>query len=313
MALFRQVLSQQKVAQLSLTPSVFRALSDEEMSKPDGDLTIQAVWFGGEALTPIDLQPWAQRYIDCCLINLFGITETTVHTTFRPLTIEDLNRSDSPIGAPLPSYGLTIRDAGLRPVPAGIQGEIVVSGSGLARGYLGQPIETAARFVVDPHDPSVRLYRSGDLGRMGLDGEVTYLGRADDQVKLRGYRIELGEVETALKRSRSGACGRRRRASRSRKRCNPGSLDHSWGSIGSRTIKRTSGGGSAGVYDPTSNLCCRLPAADPEWQDQPQGTSGYDRPPAWGSQRCRAALSWVGDTDCRNPVRTARPAINHAH
>ena len=198
MALFRQVLSQQKVAQLSLTPSVFRALSDEEMSKPDGDLTIQAVWFGGEALTPIDLQPWAQRYIDCCLINLFGITETTVHTTFRPLTIEDLNRSDSPIGAPLPSYGLTIRDAGLRPVPAGIQGEIVVSGSGLARGYLGQPIETAARFVVDPHDPSVRLYRSGDLGRMGLDGEVTYLGRADDQVKLRGYRIELGEVETAL-------------------------------------------------------------------------------------------------------------------
>lgn len=200
MAAFRQVLAKQGVTQLSLTPSAFRALSDQELSTPGGALAIRAVWFGGEALTPAVLQPWAQRYPDCRLINLFGITETTVHTTFRPLTQADLHRSDSLIGAPLPSYGLTIRDAALRPVPAGIQGEIVVSGSGVARGYLDQPAQTAARFVDDPHDPGVRLYRSGDLGRMGLDGEVTYLGRADDQVKLRGYRIELGEVESGLSR-----------------------------------------------------------------------------------------------------------------
>ncbi|SNR80185.1 amino acid adenylation domain-containing protein [Puniceibacterium sediminis] len=198
LAAFRSILAQSGVTQLSLTPSAFRALSDLEMTEGADALAIKAVWFGGEALTPAVVQPWSQRYPDCQLINLFGITETTVHTTFRPLTPADLNRSDSPIGAPLPSYGLTIRDRALRPVPAGVQGEIVVSGSGVARGYLGQPEQTAARFVDDPHDPGRRLYLSGDLGRMSLSGEVTYLGRADDQVKLRGYRIELGEVESGL-------------------------------------------------------------------------------------------------------------------
>ncbi|KMK66289.1 hybrid non-ribosomal peptide synthetase/type I polyketide synthase [Puniceibacterium sp. IMCC21224] len=198
MVAFRSVLVQHEVTQLSLTPSAFRALSDLEMSDAGGALSVATVWFGGEALTPAVLQPWSRRYPACRLINLFGITETTVHTTFRPLTDTDLTRNDSPIGVPLPSYGLTIRDRALRPVPAGVQGEIVVSGSGVARGYLGQPEQTANRFVDDPHDPGRRLYRSGDLGRMSLTGEVTYLGRADDQVKLRGYRIELGEVESGL-------------------------------------------------------------------------------------------------------------------
>lgn len=199
MAAFRSVLAKNSVTHLSITPSAFRALSDFELSEPhDVNLALTAVWFGGEALTPTVLQPWLNKYPDCQLINLFGITETTVHTTFHRLSKADLNRSDSPIGAPLPSYGLTIRDRSLRPVPNGVQGEIVVSGSGVARGYLGQPAETAARFVDDPHNPGSRLYRSGDLGRMGANGEVTYLGRSDEQVKLRGYRIELGEVESGL-------------------------------------------------------------------------------------------------------------------
>ncbi|WP_146587862.1 non-ribosomal peptide synthetase/type I polyketide synthase [Puniceibacterium confluentis] len=198
MAAFRSILAQQAVTQLSLTPSAFRALSELETEAPGGTLAVKAVWFGGEALTPTVLRPWAQRYPDCQLINLFGITETTVHTTFRRLTAPDLARNDSLIGTALPSYGLTIRDRSLRPVPAGVQGEIVVSGSGVARGYLGQPELTAARFVDDPYAPGRRLYRSGDLGRMGLNGDVTYLGRADDQVKLRGYRIELGEVESGV-------------------------------------------------------------------------------------------------------------------
>lgn len=199
MAAFRSVLAQNSVTHLSITPSAFRALSDFELSEPhDDDLALRAVWFGGEALTPTVLQPWQNKYPDCQLINLFGITETTVHTTFHRLSKADLCRSDSPIGAPLPSYGVTIRDRNLRPVPNGVQGEIVVSGTGVARGYLGQPAQTAARFVNDPHNFGSRLYRSGDLGRMGANGEVTYLGRSDDQVKLRGYRIELGEVESGL-------------------------------------------------------------------------------------------------------------------
>ncbi|MFD2113529.1 amino acid adenylation domain-containing protein [Thiorhodococcus fuscus] len=197
-ALLRAQLKQQEVTVLSLTPSAFKVLSDQEMNEAQADLAVRSIWLGGEALTPTQLRAWSERYPECRLINLFGITETTVHTTFRHLTKEDLDRTDSLIGRPLPSYGVTIRDAELRPVPATVQGEILVSGSGVARGYLGQPDLTAARFVEDPYRPESRLYRSGDLGRYDLAGELTYLGRADSQVKVRGFRIELGEIETAL-------------------------------------------------------------------------------------------------------------------
>jgi len=197
-ALLRAQLKQQEVTVLSLTPSAFNVLSDQEMNEAQADLAVHSLWLGGEALTPTLLRAWSDRYPDCALINLFGITETTVHTTFRRLAKTDLDRTDSLIGRPLPSYGVTIRDAELRPVPATVQGEILVSGSGVARGYLGHPELTAARFVEDPYRPGSRLYRSGDLGRYDLAGELTYLGRADSQVKVRGFRIELGEIETAL-------------------------------------------------------------------------------------------------------------------
>ncbi|EXJ16201.1 hybrid non-ribosomal peptide synthetase/type I polyketide synthase [Imhoffiella purpurea] len=197
-ALLRDHLKQEEVTVLSLTPSAFKVLSDREMDEPRADLAVRSIWFGGEALTPTLLRAWSERYPGCRLINLFGITETSVHTTFRLLGAEDLDRTDSPIGRPLPSYGVTIRDAELRPVPATVQGEILVCGSGVARGYLGRPDLTAERFVEDPYRPGSRLYRSGDLGRYDLAGELTYLGRADSQVKIRGFRIELGEIETAL-------------------------------------------------------------------------------------------------------------------
>ncbi|MEP5728229.1 MAG: amino acid adenylation domain-containing protein [Sulfitobacter sp.] len=198
MGILRATLADHNVTQLSLTPSAFRAFSDVEQACSTAELSIKAIWFGGEALTPSTLKPWSQRYPDCHLINLFGITETTVHTTFCALSRTDLDRGDSPIGKPLPSYGLTLRDPALRPVPQGVPGEIVVSGSGVARGYLGHPEQTAARFVDDPYQPGRRLYRSGDLGIRNANGEVSYLGRADDQIKLRGFRIELGEVESGL-------------------------------------------------------------------------------------------------------------------
>jgi amino acid adenylation domain-containing protein len=195
----RAFLANENVTQLSITPSAFRAISDVEMTMQSANLSVTAIWFGGEALVPNTLTQWSQRYPDCNLFNLFGITETTVHTTFHAVSAADLNRSDSPIGKALPSYGVSLRDPQLCPVPPGVPGEIVVSGTGVARGYLNDPVKSAERFVNDPYAKGKRLYRSGDLGRELSDGTITYLGRDDNQVKLRGYRIELGEVETAFR------------------------------------------------------------------------------------------------------------------
>src|SRR2546428_906256 len=134
---------------------------------------------------------------------MYGITETTVHVTCRPVRAADLERAASPIGRPIPDLRLFILDGRMEPVPYGVPGEIYVGGPGLARGYLGRPDLTAERFVADPlgDRPGARLYRTGDLARLRPDGEIEYLGRADDQVKIRGFRIEPGEIETTL-----GAC-----------------------------------------------------------------------------------------------------------
>jgi acyl carrier protein len=134
------------------------------------------------------------------LVNMYGITETTVHVTFRELADRDLESAGSVIGRPLPDLGLYVLDRYGEPVPAGVGGELYVGGAGLARGYLGRPELTAERFVPDPFggEPGARLYRTGDLARPLADGDLEYLGRADQQVKIRGFRIELGEIEAAL-------------------------------------------------------------------------------------------------------------------
>jgi aryl carrier-like protein len=131
---------------------------------------------------------------------MYGITETTVHVTYRAVTRADLDRAGSPIGVPIPDLALYVLDSRLEPVPPGVPGEIFVGGAGVARGYLNRPELTAERFLRDPFsaDPAARLYRSGDLARRRADGELEYLGRADQQVKIRGFRIEPGEVEAAL-------------------------------------------------------------------------------------------------------------------
>ena len=169
---------------------------------------LRLVVFGGEALDLPSLSPWLERHGEerPLLINMYGITETTVHTTWRRLRQSDLARPGSAVGRPLSDLALHLLDRGGRPVPAGVPGEIHVGGAGVARGYLARPALTAERFVPDPFaggnigggGGGLRLYRSGDLARWRADGDLEYLGRIDRQVKVRGYRIELGEIEAAL-------------------------------------------------------------------------------------------------------------------
>ncbi|WP_189151941.1 non-ribosomal peptide synthetase, partial [Streptomyces lacrimifluminis] len=194
---FLALLVRERVTFLNQTPTAFRALADT-----DADLALRAVVFGGEKLEVSELRPWADRFgLDrIALVNMYGITETTVHTTYRRLTERDLDpRAGSPLGHPLDDLRVVLLDEDGRLVPLGVPGEICVGGAGVARGYLNQPRLTAQRFVPDPFGPpGARLYRSGDLARRSADGGLEFLGRVDDQVKIRGFRIELGEIETAL-------------------------------------------------------------------------------------------------------------------
>ena len=199
---FLDLLASERVTVLSQTPSAFRQLAAADAARPR-DLALRAVIFGGEALDLSSLAAWVERHgaDSPALINMYGITETTVHATYRRIEAEDLRTPDrSPIGRPLPDLSLTLLGAELRPVPVGAVGEIYLGGPGLSRGYLDRPDLTAERFVPDPsrRRAGERLYRSGDLGRYRADGQIDYLGRIDHQVKIRGYRIELGEVEAAL-------------------------------------------------------------------------------------------------------------------
>ncbi|MEP7010069.1 MAG: amino acid adenylation domain-containing protein [Acidobacteriota bacterium] len=200
---FLELLVRARVTVLNQTPGAFAQLAraEEERGSLAGDLRL--VIFGGEALDPTVLAPWFARHGDARprLVNMYGITETTVHVTLRPVGSEDAGgQRRSLIGAPIADLSLAMMDRFQRRVPIGVAGELVVGGAGLARGYLGRPALTAERFVPDAEGGGrgARLYRSGDLGRHLASGEVEYLGRIDHQVKIRGFRIELGEVEAAL-------------------------------------------------------------------------------------------------------------------
>jgi amino acid adenylation domain-containing protein len=204
---FYELLRRERVTVLSQTPSAFRQLLwAEESALARGEAMVadlRLVVFGGEALDPASLAPWLERHGEeqPLLVNMYGITETTVHTTWRRLRQSDLAQPGSAIGRPLSDLSLHLLDGGGRPVPIGVPGEIHVGGAGVARGYLARPALTAERFVPDPFAGGVgglRLYRSGDLARWRRDGDLEYLGRIDRQVKVRGFRIELGEIEAAL-------------------------------------------------------------------------------------------------------------------
>ncbi|HVR09642.1 MAG TPA: amino acid adenylation domain-containing protein, partial [Thermoanaerobaculia bacterium] len=207
-AAFRELLARERVSVLNQTPSAFRQLAAADGEAPAGEaLSLRWVVFGGEALDPRSLSPWFARHGDAVprLVNMYGITETTVHVTFRRLLAEDAGTAGwgapSVIGRALPDLSLAVLDREREPVPVGVAGELQVGGAGVARGYLGRPELTAERFVPDPWGragPGSRLYRSGDLARYLANGDLEYLGRTDHQVKVRGFRIELGEIEAAL-------------------------------------------------------------------------------------------------------------------
>jgi amino acid adenylation domain-containing protein len=201
---FYRLLCDEGVTVLNQTPSAFRQLiRAEESATTPGDLLLRYIIFGGEALDLKSLQPWFNRHGDARpqLVNMYGITETTVHVTYRPLKAADLD-AGSVIGVPIPDLRIYLLDEERRPVPSGEPGEIYVGGAGVARGYLNRPELTAQRFIPDPFDAAAgeRLYRSGDLGRYLPNGDLEYLGRIDQQVKIRGFRIELGEISAELNR-----------------------------------------------------------------------------------------------------------------
>ncbi|QOT00303.1 amino acid adenylation domain-containing protein [Brevibacterium sp. JNUCC-42] len=195
---FIQLLKQERVTVLNQTPTAFYALAQEEAIVEERDLSIRYVIFGGEALAPIQLRKFHEKYPATQLINMYGITETTVHVTFKEITQSEMNKNQSNIGTTIPTLTVYILDEFQQPVPIGVKGEIYVGGDGVARGYLHRLDLTAERFVPNPFLPGQMMYRAGDLARWIDDGTLEYLGRLDHQVKVRGFRIELGEVETRL-------------------------------------------------------------------------------------------------------------------
>ncbi len=198
--LFHALLVRERVTVLNQTPSAFQQLIAADAAAGTA-LALRKVIFGGEALNPAALGPWFAAHGDTMpqLINMYGITETTVHVTYEPLQAACVEQGAS-IGRPIPDLSVHVLDTHMNPAPIGVAGEMYVGGAGVARGYLNRPELTAEHFIEQqlPDGQSRRLYKSGDGARFLPDGRLEYLGRLDAQVKIRGYRIELGEIEARL-------------------------------------------------------------------------------------------------------------------
>ncbi|GAB19825.1 putative non-ribosomal peptide synthetase [Gordonia effusa NBRC 100432] len=201
---FVGLLVRERVTVLSQTPSAFYQFAQARrrgVGRGDMPLSLRYIVFGGEELSFEQVRRWFDDNPDdpAQLVNMYGITETTVHVSFRALAADSVSADDpSFIGRPLASLGIHILDGRLRPVPEGMIGEMYVAGGQLAQSYLNRAGLSAARFVANPYDRSgARMYRTGDLARR-VGGDIEYLGRGDAQVQLRGFRIEFGEIEAAL-------------------------------------------------------------------------------------------------------------------
>ena len=197
---FADRLIAEKITVLNQTPTVFEQLQKILLSQRDINLPLRYLIFGGEGLVTSTLRDWKNRFPGCRIINMYGITETTVHVTYKVVGDREIAAPESNIGQPIPTLGCIVLDEGQQLVPAPVIGELYVYGPGLARGYLNQPKLTAQRFLelsLSGLGP-IRLYRTGDLVKRNIEGELIYCGRMDNQVKIRGHRIELGEIEYYL-------------------------------------------------------------------------------------------------------------------
>jgi amino acid adenylation domain-containing protein len=195
---FHDLLVDRGVTVLNQTPSSFAQLAAVDRARA-GRLPVRLVIFGGEPLDSRSLLPWLDRHPEsrCRLVNMFGITETTVHVTAETVTRGLALAASRSVGRALPGWHLYVLDTTGRPAPPGVAGEIYVGGAGVAIGYLGRPELTAERFPEDARTGE-RMYRTGDRGRLRPDGRLEHLGRLDNQIKLRGFRIELDEIRTVL-------------------------------------------------------------------------------------------------------------------
>ncbi|MGN9783170.1 amino acid adenylation domain-containing protein [Nonomuraea sp. ZG12] len=201
---FHRLVRERGVTVLNQTPSAFYQFIEADRHAGEPVTSLRRIIFGGEALDLGRLRGWVERHGTGSpeLVNMYGITETTVHVTHRVLTGADFASGDdvSPIGGPIPGLATYLLDDRLRPVPPGRVGAIYVAGDQVSLGYLGRAGLTASRFVANPFaGDGCRMYHTGDLARRTLDGELEFAGRADDQVQLKGFRIELGEVEAAIR------------------------------------------------------------------------------------------------------------------
>lgn len=195
---FLKLLKEEGVTVLNQTPTAFYNLINEELKCENSELQIRYIIFGGEALKPAMLREWRSKYPGTKLINMYGITETTVHVTYKEITEKEIEEDFSNIGKPIPTLTTYIMNKDLKLMPEGTVGELCVGGLGVGRGYLGRPELTEIKFVDNPYKPGEKLYRSGDLAKLLPSGDMEYIGRGDQQVKIRGFRIELGEIESKL-------------------------------------------------------------------------------------------------------------------
>ena len=196
--LFLDLLREENVTVLNQTPTSFYNLQDCELLRHDSSLKIRYIIYGGEALKPNLIRPWKNKYPFVKLINMYGITETTVHVTFKELSESDLNLPYSNIGKPIPTLKTYLMDSNLNIVPYGVEGEICVGGLGVSNGYLNREELNQKHFVKNPYNPNEIIYRSSDTAILSHTGDLYYLGRIDNQVKIRGFRVELGEIEEKL-------------------------------------------------------------------------------------------------------------------
>ena len=200
---FYELLQREQVTVLTRRHRRFGNCKTVVLSGAKNELKLRLVIFAGEALAVSRLREWYEWHEGAGprLVNMYGITETTVHSSYQELGVADALAGGSPIGCALPDLELYVLDEEMKPVPQGAAGELYVGGAGLTRGYLIRPALTAGRFLPHPYSPKpgARLYRSRDQVRRLAGGDIEYLGRLDQQVKIRGFRIELGEIETVLR------------------------------------------------------------------------------------------------------------------